>query len=296
MARSNTVIYAALGANIAIAGFKSVAGIVSGSSAMIAEAVHSLVDTANELLLLYGLYRSNKERDEVHPFGYGRELYFWSFIVSILIFSFGAGVAFVQGYLHLRRPALTGSMTWNYIVLGFSLVFEGASFFIALRAFRKTTKEPVWTAIRQSKDPTDFIVLFEDGAAVLGVIMVFVLLFIGRQTDNPYLDGVASLVVGGILTVASALLARESRSLLIGEGISRRTQRAIIDMVKENSEGITVRRLFSIYQGPDEVLLVLIVDVPDDLTVAGLTERISALKEKIRKRYPRISYIVIQPE
>jgi cation diffusion facilitator family transporter len=296
MARSNRVIYAALGANIAIAGTKFLAGLVSRSSAMIAEGVHSLVDSANELLLLYGISRSNKERDEVHPFGYGRELYFWSFIVSILIFSFGAGVAFVQGYLHLRRPAILGPMKWNYIVLGFSLLFEGSSFLIAFRAFRKTTQEPLWTAIRHSKDPTDFIVLFEDGAAVLGLIVVFVLIFIGRQTNNPYLDGVASLAVGAILTVASALLARESRSLLIGEGISRRTQRALIDMVKENDSGMSVRRLFSIYQGPDEVLLVLIVDVPPELAAAELTERMSAVKQKIKERYPRITYIVMQPE
>lgn len=295
MARSNIVIYSALAANVAIAATKFAAGFFSHSSAMIAEAVHSLVDSINELLLLYGIYRSNKDRDEAHPFGYGRELYFWSFIVSILIFSFGAGVAFVQGYLHLRRPAVIGSMTWNYIVLAFSFVFEGSSFVIALRAFRKTTKEPMWAAIRESKDPTDFVVLFEDGAAVLGVIVVFVLLFIGRQTGNPYLDGIASLFVGGILTVASGLLARESRSLLIGEGISRQTQRGIMELVKVESDGMSVRRLFSIYQGPDEVLLLLIVDVPSELTAAELTERISILKEKIRNKYPRISYIVIQP-
>jgi cation diffusion facilitator family transporter len=296
MARSNRVIYAALGANIAIAGTKFLAGLFSRSSAMIAEGVHSLVDSANELLLLYGISRSNKERDDAHPFGYGRELYFWSFIASILIFSFGAGVAFVQGYLHLRRPAIVGPMKWNYIVLGFSLLFEGSSFLIAFRAFRKTTREPLWTAIRHSKDPTDFIVLFEDGAAVLGLIVVFVVLFIGRQTNNPYLDGVASLAVGAILTVASALLARESRSLLIGEGISDRTRQAIVGMVKEDHNGFSVRRLFSIYQSPDEVLLVLIVDVPPELTAAELTERMSAVKQKIKERYPRITYIVIQPE
>lgn len=263
---------------------------------MIAEGVHSLVDTVNELLLLYGIHRSNKERDEDHPFGYGRELYFWSFIVSILIFSFGAGVAFVQGYLHLRQPAVRGSMTWNYIVLGISFLFEGASFLIAFSKFRKISRQPLWTAIIESKDPTDFIVLFEDAAAVLGVVVVFVLLYIGQITGNPYLDGVASLVVGVILTVASMLLARESRSLLIGEGISAGTQKAIMDLVRDHPGGLSVRRLFSIYQAPDEVLLVLIVDVPPELATGELTERMDEIKAKIKERYSRISYIIIQPE
>jgi len=296
MARSNLAIYSALGANIAIAVTKFAAGIVSRSSAMIAEGVHSLVDTVNELLLLYGIRRSDKERDDDHPFGYGRELYFWSFIVSILIFSFGAGVAFVQGYLHLMRPVMKGPMTWNYIVLAFSFVFEGGSFLIALKEFRKTTKEPVWAAIRESKDPTDFVVLFEDGAAVLGVVAVFILLFMGERTENPYLDGVASLVVGVILTVASALLARESRSLLIGEGISRRTQKEIADIVAADPGGFSVKRLFSIYQAPDEVLLVLIISVRPEVSAGELTEEIGLLKEKIRNRFPRITYIVVQPD
>ncbi|HWB93154.1 MAG TPA: cation diffusion facilitator family transporter [Puia sp.] len=296
MARPNLAIYSALGADILIAITKFAAGIVSRSSAMIAEGVHSLVDTVNELLLLYGIHRSNKERDEDHPFGYGRELYFWSFIVSILIFSFGAGVAFVQGYLHLKQPAAMGSMTWNYIVLGFSFLFEGISFLIAFRKFRKTTQQPMWTAIIESKDPTDFIVLFEDGAAVVGVVVVFVLLYIGERTGNPYLDGIASLVVGVILTVASMLLARESRSLLIGEGISERTKKGIIDIVHGGAAGFFVKRLASIYEGPDEVLLVLILEVRPELATWELTDRMDEIKAKIKERYPRITYIIIQPE
>ena len=294
MARTNIVIYSALGANIVIAIFKFAAGIISSSSAMIAEGVHSLVDTVNELLLLYGIHRSDKERDEDHPFGYGRELYFWSFIVSILIFAFGAGVAFVQGYLHLKQPSVVRSMTWNYAVLGVSFLFEGSSFLVAFREFRKTTKGNLWLAIMESKDPADFAVLFEDGAAVLGLVVVFVLLFIGERTGNPYLDGVASLVVGVILTVASALLARESRSLLIGEGISASTQKAVMEIVRRDPGGFSVRRLFSIYQAPDEVLLVLIVDVRPEIEAGMLTDRMDEIKAKIKKQYPRITYIIIE--
>src|SRR6266700_730517 len=174
MARSNVSIYSALCANIVIAITKFIAGSISGSAAMISEGVHSIVDSVNELLLLYGIYSSNKEKDHLHPFGYGRELYFWSFIVSILIFAFGAGISFFQGYLHLKTPAAPHSLTSNYIVLAVSLLFEGASFLIALRAFKKTKGEgSLWTAVRTSKDPTTFVVLFEDGAAVLGVLFVF---------------------------------------------------------------------------------------------------------------------------
>lgn len=297
MARSTIAIYSALAANVAIAVAKFVAGGISRSSAMIAEGVHSLVDSVNELLLLYGIARSDKERDERHPFGYGRELYFWSFIVAILIFALGAGVSFFQGIIHLRRPAISEDLGWNYAVLGFSFVSEGISFVIAYRKFRKTIGDRGWwEAIRMSKDPTDFMVLFEDGAAVLGIVIVFTLLLVGEWTKNPYLDGVASLLVGCILTAASAVLARESRSLLIGEGISAKTDREIRGLVEQVSEGAKVKRLFSLYQAPDEVLLVLMVDFPPDLETDELSERIGRIKEKIKDQYPRVAYIVIQPE
>lgn len=297
MARTNISIYSALATNVAIAVAKFVAGGVTHSSAMVAEGVHSLVDSVNELLLLYGIARSNKERDKYHPFGYGRELYFWSFIVAILIFALGAGVSFYQGVIHLKTPAIEGSMTWNYIVLGFSLLSEGSSFVIAYREFRKTVgQKAFWDAIKTSKDPTDFMVLFEDGAAVLGIVVVATLLFIGERTNNPYLDGVASLVVGCVLTVASALLARESRSLLIGEGISAQTEEEIRKIVKEGSNGAVVKRVFSLYQSPDEVLLVLIVEFPADWTAEELGEEIDAIRKRIKERYQRIEYVLIEPE
>jgi len=297
MARPNITIYTALAVNIAIAATKFVAAGITHSSAMRAEGVHSLVDTINEILLLYGIYRSNKERDKQHPFGYGRELYFWSFIVALLIFSFGASVSFFEGYVHLKAPAISGSLTSNYIVLAASFVLEGISFIIALRKFNRSRgDEALWSAVRKSKDPTDFMVLFEDGAAVLGVAVVFTFLFIGQRTNNPYLDGVASIAVGLILTVASALLARESRSLLIGEGISARMEEQIRNLVRDDTAGIAVKRLFSIYQSPDEVLLILIVSFQDELTAGKMGDRIDAIRDKIKKKYPKISYVVIEPE
>jgi len=299
MKRSKISIYAALAANIAIATVKFIAGGISGSAAMIAEGVHSLVDTVNELLLLYGIYSSNKKRDKHHPFGYGRELYFWSFIVSILIFALGAGVSFYQGYVHIKRPAMSGSSYWNYVVLGFSLVFEGASFIIAFLQFRKTEVKgelSLWGAVRRSKDPTAFMVLFEDGAAVIGVLTVLICLIVGHITRNPYLDGLASLLVGVILTAASALLARESRSLIIGEGVSSQTEREIVQLVKNDPSVTSTPRIFSIYQSPEEVLLLILLSFKPEVTVGELNDKIDAIKARIRQRYPKIAYIVIQPD
>lgn len=284
-------------ANIAIAITKFIAGGISKSSAMISEGVHSLVDSINELLLLYGIHRSNRKRDKTHPFGYGRELYFWSFIVSILIFGLGAGVSFYQGYSHLKTPHLAESFGWNYVVLGASFLFEGSSFLIALKAFNKTRgDEQLWPAIKKSKDPTTFMVLFEDGAAVLGIIIVFIFLYTGQQTRNPYLDGIASLLVGLILTITSALLVRESRSLLMGEGISSQTEQEIISMIEHGSVPIKVNKLFSIYQSPEEVLLVMILSFKPDMTADALNDAIDDIKKRIRERFSKISYIIIQPD
>jgi cation diffusion facilitator family transporter len=296
MARSNISIYSALAANVAIAITKFIAGGISGSAAMIAEGVHSLVDSVNELLLLYGIYRSNKERDDLHPFGYGRELYFWSFIVSILILALGAGISFYQGITHLQNPEQPRSFTWNYIVLAFSLVFEGSSFLIALREFKKTKGEgTLWEEIKKSKDPTTFVVLFEDGAAVLGLLVVFGCLLTAQLTGDPQWDGIASVGVGLILTAASALLARESRSLLIGEGISARTEREIVALVEKDPAVRSVSRVFSIYQSPEEVLLVLFLSFRPDDTTAELSRHIDTIKNSIRQRYGRIAYIIIEP-
>jgi len=299
MKRSKISIYAALAANIAIATVKFIAGGVSGSAAMLAEGVHSLVDSVNELLLLYGIYSSNKERDKHHPFGYGRELYFWSFIVSILIFALGAGVSFYQGYVHLRRPAMTEPLYWNYVVLVFALVFEGASFIIAFRQFKRTEVKgavSLWDAVVRSKDPASFMVLFEDGAAVIGVATVLICLIAGHITGNPYLDGVASLLVGVILTAVSALLARESRSLIIGEGISSETEKAIVALVKDDHSVTSTPRIFSIYQSPEEVLLLILLSFKPDLTVDELNDKINAIKQRVKQRYPKIAYIIVQPD
>jgi cation diffusion facilitator family transporter len=295
MARSNRSIYWALAANIAIAVVKFIAGGISKSSAMISEGIHSLVDSVNELLLLYGIHRSNRQKDKQHPFGYGRELYFWSFIVAILIFALGAGVSFFQGYNQLKNPALGDRIGWSYAVLGASLIFDGGSFLIAFKDFNKTrSKASVWESVKDSKDPTRFMVLFEDGAAVLGVLTVGLCLFVGQELKNPYFDGIASMLVGLILTASSALMARESQSLLMGEGISARTEQKINAIIQEDAS-VRVQRFFSIYQSPEEVLIVIIIAFKPQLTTAALNRKINAIKTKIREKFPKINYIIIQP-
>jgi cation diffusion facilitator family transporter len=297
MAAAKTSIYSALAANLLIAITKFISGSITSSAAMISEGVHSLVDTTNQLLMLLGIRRSKKPPDEKHPFGYGKELYFWSFIVSILIFGLGGGISIYQGYMHLRHPPVAGNPLWNYIVLGISFLFEGTSFIIAAKEFNKTRGDQSWwRAIRQSKDPTSFLVLFEDGAAVIALTIVFTMVWLGHRLNNPYLDGAASICVGLILTVVSLLLARESRSLLMGEGIRPDTQRNIIALAENDPAISKLLHIFSTYQSPDEIMLLLIVTFKPDLDIDDINDAITRLRNTIKKEYPRIRYIIIQPE
>jgi cation diffusion facilitator family transporter len=296
MARSNRSIYAALVANIGIAITKFIAGYLSGSAAMISEAIHSTVDCSNELLLLLGLHRSRKKRDKKHPFGHGRELYFWSFIIGILIFGLGAGLSFYQGLVGLSKPRLTTNLQLNVIVLGIALLFEGSSFIIALKGFNKLRgDQSFWEAIKSSKDPASFLVLLEDFAAVIGIFIVGACFLLEWLFRNPYLDSVASLLIGCLLTFISIILVRESRSLLLGEGISAETEQRIRDIVKDDPEAQKVVNLFSIYQSPEEVLVVLIIAFREGNPAANINESIGRIKKKIREQFSKISYIVIQP-
>ena len=222
---SRTAIFAAIAGNLAIAATKLIAAFFTGSSAMLSEGIHSLVDTGNGGLLLLGLRKSQKPADANHPFGHGKELYFWSLVVAILIFALGGGMSVYEGVTHLSHAQLHDP-TWNYVVLGFAIVFESFSFYFAYKAFRKEMSgQGVFKTIRASKDPTTFTVLFEDTAALLGLVVAFLGIFLGHQLNNPYLDGVASIVIGVILAVVAGFLAFESKGLLIGEGVDPRGAR-----------------------------------------------------------------------
>ncbi|QXV66484.1 cation transporter [Mucilaginibacter sp. 21P] len=297
MAKNRKSIYSALIANLLIAVTKFIAGGFTRSSSMISEGIHSLVDTVDQVLLLYGLKRSKKEPDATHPFGYGKELYFWSFIVSILIFGLGGGISIYQGIQHIIRPEPVENPLWNYIVLGLSLIFEGSSFIIAAKEFNQVRNGlSWWKAIVKSKDPSSFLVLFEDGAAVLGLLIVFILMVIGHNFNLPYLDGVASVLVGLLLVFTSAILARESRSLLMGEGIAPETQRKICTLAEQDKAVIKVVNVLSTYQAPDDVILMLIIDFEPAIDTEDITASIERIRKAIKQAYPLIKLVFIQPQ
>jgi cation diffusion facilitator family transporter len=297
MAANNKTIYTALAANLLIAVIKFISGAATNSSAMISEGVHSLVDTTNQFLLLFGIRRSKRSPDERRPFGYGKEVYFWSFIVSILIFGVGGCISFYQGVIHIKHPPALEDPTWNYIVLACSFVFEGTSLIVAIREFNKVRGElSWWTAIRRSKDPASFIVLFEDSAAVAGLAVVALMVYLGHHYNSPYMDGVASLIVGVILSIVSVLLARESRSLLMGEGIAPATQQHIRNIVEKDPAIVKVQHIFSTYQSPEEVMLLLMVTFKDELETEDINDAILRIRNMIREAYPLIHFIIVQPE
>jgi cation diffusion facilitator family transporter len=297
MASSNKSIYAALAANLLIALTKFAAGFFSNSAAMVAEGVHSVVDTANQVLLLFGLHQSRKKPDAKHPFGYGKELYFYSFIVSILIFGLGGGVSIYQGIAHIITPEVPGNPTWNYAVLGMSVIFEGSSLLIAAKEFNKLRGElSWWQAIVKSKDPSTFLVLFEDSAAVIGLVIVAVCMFIGHTYHINYLDGLASLLVGLVLIFVSIILARESRSLLMGEGIGATTKKHIIEIVEQDDDVLKLMHLMSTYQSPTEVLLMLIISFKSNLDTAGINNAIIRIRNRVKDEYGLIHFVIIQPD
>ncbi|WP_294297246.1 cation diffusion facilitator family transporter [uncultured Chryseobacterium sp.] len=297
MANNRKSIYSALAANLLIAVTKFTAGAFTNSSSMISEGIHSTVDTTNQLLLLYGIRRSKKSPDESHPFGYGKELYFWSFVVSILIFGLGGALSIYQGILHIIEPEVMKDPFWNYIVLVLSLIFEGTSLYISVKEFNKTRNGiGWWDAIIRSKDPSSFLVVFEDGAAVSGLIVVMILMSISYSFHIPELDGVASIIVGLILIFVSLILARESRSLLMGEGIAPETREKITLLAEEDSAVVRTKNILSTYQSPEEIVLVLIVDFRDHLDTAEITEAVQRIRKNIKEAFPLVRYVIIQPE
>ncbi|ALL07334.1 cation transporter [Pedobacter sp. PACM 27299] len=296
MIKDNKSIYSALAANLLIAITKFIAGGFTNSSSMISEGIHSLVDTINQVLLLYGLKKSRKAPDQSRPFGYGKELYFWSFIVAILIFGLGGGISIYQGIQHIIKPEPVNNPLINYGVLILCLLFEGWSLRIAIREFNQQRNGlSWWKAIVKSKDPSSFLVLFEDGAAVLGLLIVFIFMLVGHNFDMDYMDGLASVLVGLLLVFVSAILARESRSLLMGEGIAPETREKIKLLVEKDPSVIRISNIISTYQSPEEVLLVIIVIFQPDIDTEDITDAISRVRENIRKEFKFIKFIIIQP-
>ena len=292
---SKTAIFAAITGNLAIATTKFAAAAFTGSSAMLSEGIHSLVDTGNGGLLLLGVRKSKKPPDATHPFGHGKELYFWSLIVAILIFALGGGMSVYEGVTHLANPHQNQDPTWNYVVLGVAIIFESASFYFAFRAFRKEMgRQGVLQTIHATKDPTTFTILFEDSAALLGLLVAFVGIFLGHVLNNPYLDGVASITIGVILGVVAGFLAYESKGLLIGEGVDEQTLNSIRKIAREDPAVVKVRKALTMHFGPYDVLLTLDIQFQEKLTAAEISAAVDHLEKKIRDQHPEIKHIFIE--
>jgi cation diffusion facilitator family transporter len=292
---SKTAIFAAIVGNLAIAITKFVAAAFTGSSAMLSEGIHSLVDTGNGGLLLLGVRKSLKPPDDTHPFGHGKELYFWSLIVAILIFALGGGMSVYEGVIHILHPHPIQDPTWNYVVLGFAIIFESISFYFALKAFRKEMgTQGVWGTVHTSKDPTTFTILFEDTAALLGLLVALVGIFLGHALNNPYLDGVASIAIGAILGVVAGFLAYESKGLLIGEGVNPETLESIRAIAGADAAVDEVRKALTMHFGPHDVLLTLDIRFQKQLTASEIAEAVDHLEKKIRDRHPEIKHIFIE--
>ena len=294
---SRIAIIAAMAGNLAIACTKFIAAYITGSAAMLSEAIHSLVDTGNGGLLMLGLYMSRRPPDLTHPFGHGKELYFWSLIVAIMIFAVGGGISIYEGIIHVIEPVDITDPFWNYVVLGFAFVFEGISWFFGWKVFRKAARgRNVFDAIRASKDPSTFMVVFEDSAALLGLVVAFSGLFFGRLLHNPYLDGAASIIIGVILSLISIFLAYETKGLLIGEGVDEKTLRRIRDIVEQDRAIEHLNRLLTMHLGPNDAMLVLEIKFRDDVSAKEIRETAGRLRRSVREVYHPITRIFFAPE
>jgi cation diffusion facilitator family transporter len=292
---SNIAIVGAFTANLLIAVIKFIAAGITGSSAMLSEGIHSLVDTGNTGLLLFGDYRSKKQATPSHPFGYGRELYFWSLVVAISLFAVGGGMSIYEGIIHIQHPEKIENPFWNYIVIGIAFVLSGGSLFIAVKKFVKDNPgKSFLKAIRESKDPGTFSILFEDAADILGLVVAFLGVYLGHTLNNPYIDGIASIVIGLILSSLSLMLAFETKSLLIGESADQEMIDNIVLTVKENPAVVHVRSPLTLHFGPKDILLALDIQFDEKLQMNALANTIDDIENNIRSKFPAIKRIYIE--
>jgi cation diffusion facilitator family transporter len=299
MAKSGTLkaVWAALAGNILVALAKFTAAGLTGSAAMLSEAVHSLVDTVNELLLLYGIARSSRPADSQHPLGYAREVYFWSFVVALLIFTLGAGVSAYEGIHRLREPQPIERPLVIYLVLAASLVFEGGSWIVGMRAFRATKRNlGWWAAFRQSKDPPAFIVVFEDSAAVLGILVAAAGTAAATLTEDSRWDGIASLVIAAILAGVAMLLAQESKALLIGERADPTLSDAIIRIAAGMSGVCKANSIVTVQLAPNTVTAMLSLDFFDYMRAPDIERAVVELEKQIKHAHPEVWAIFVKPQ
>ncbi|MEP7214092.1 MAG: cation diffusion facilitator family transporter [Acidobacteriota bacterium] len=294
---SKTAIFAAIIGNLLIAVTKFAAAAFTGSSAMLTEGIHSVVDTGNGVLMLYGLKKSAKPPDEAHPFGHGRELYFWTLIVAVSIFGVGGGVSIFEGITHILNPVPIENPGLNYAVLGASFVFEGVSWMYGWRAFSKTRKgKAILETIHVSKDPTSFTVVLEDTAALIGLAIAFFGVLLGHEFGIPHFDGAASILIGALLWVVALFLGYESKSLLVGEAVDRETLRGIRTIAEAQPEVEKALKILTIYSGPNEVVLTLELDFADGISAVDLRKVIRRIENLVKEKYSDVARVYYEAE
>ncbi|MDB5284420.1 MAG: Cation diffusion facilitator family transporter [Bacteroidota bacterium] len=293
--QSKIAVYSALAANLGEAAIKFVAAFVTGSVAMLSEGIHSSVDSVNEMLLLLGMFRSKKPPDENHPFGYGKEVYFWTLIISLLIFILGGVWSIYQGIERLIHPEPLKGFVWNFVVLAVSAVFESWSFTIAIRRFMKQKGDgSFWQELHQSKDPALFTVIYEDAASILGIGIAFSGVFLSRSLNLPALDGIASILIGLIICTVAGIMVFESKNLLVGESARRPLRDGISDVIRNDPDVITFHQPLTMHMGPDEILLAIDVQFKKGITANDLTKVIRRLEQNLTHQFPDIKKIFIE--
>jgi len=291
------VIYAALVGNALIAIMKFIAAFMTGSSAMFSEGIHSVVDTGNQILLLYGLKQAKKPADERFPFGHGKEIYFWSFVVAIMIFAVGAGISIYEGVHRLLNPSPLQNIMVNYIVLSLAMIFEGAAWFFALKEFKQAKgKWGYIEAVQLGKDPSIFVVLFEDSAAMLGLLVALLATILTQVTGNLYFDGIASIIIGFILAGTALWLAFETKSLLIGESANIHVVNGIKKITRTYDKIEHVNEVLTIHMGPEFILVNISVEFRDEATATEIEDTVSQLDAEIKNEYENVKRIFIEGE
>ena len=294
---SRTAVWAALIGNVLVATTKAGAAAFTGSSAMLSEAVHSFVDTGNEVLLLYGMRVARKRPDRDHPVGYGRELYFWSFIVALLVFALGAGVSIYQGVHRVLNPQPIEHAMVSELVLAASFLFEGWSWVVSLRQFNKVKGPLGWyEAFRKSKDPPLFMVLFEDSAALIGIAIAAVGIALGANFDLPLADGISSILIGLVLACTSTLLARESKSLLIGEKADSALVASILAIANGACGASRANGVLTIQLAPDQIMAAMSFEFDDALTAPQIEQMVADIERRIHAAHPEVTSLFIKPQ
>lgn len=298
MAKGSTkAVVAAMIANAIIAVAKFIAAGVTGSSAMFSEGIHSVADTGNQALLLFGNRRSHRPPDRRHPFGYGPEMYFWSLIVAMILFGLGGGFSLYEGIAHLGHPEIPGDPVWSYSVLGIAFVVEAIALKIALDSLGgKGSGKSVWQRLQASKDPRVFVPVAEDTAALFGVVVAFLGIFLARWLEMPIFDALSSIVIGVILAGVALFLAYETRGLLVGETISSELEANIRRICAEDEAVTGLARLLGVHLGPDEILLTLGLHFEEGHDADDLAEVADRIEARIREADGRVTRVFVEPE